>query len=233
MNTIIPEKSVCSTYRNELFHFFAGKGTPMVFKKKTIIEFGGKPADHVYLIKKGVVQQYFLDHSGDTKILLLLTKGDLFGEITLFQRDKDLVLTQAHSDVEVNKLPADLFLDLAEKNPKIYFYISLMLSNKARIFMAQVQDSSFCDTIYKLKNLLIRLSYQHGADVPGGTRIIPRFTHDDLARMISSTRSTVSKKMKILEDDGFIEVSNHHIIVKDKLKLMTNPAQSISGSYLP
>ncbi len=82
--------------------------------------------------------------------------------------------------------------------------------------MAQVQDSSFCDTVYKLKNLLIRLSYQHGAEVPGGTRIIPRFTHEDLARMISSTRSTVTKKMKVLEKEGFIEVANHFIILKEE-----------------
>lgn len=214
IGTIIPGKSVCSTYRNELYCFFSGKGIPVAYGKKAVIECGGKPADHVYLVKKGFVQQYFLNSGGDSKILLFLTKGDMFGEITLFQGDNDLVVTQAHSDVELERLPADLFLDLAEREPKIYFYISLMLSNKARIFMAQVRDSSFCDILYRLKNLLIRLSFQHGTDVDGGTMIIPRFTHDELARMISSTRSTVTKKMKMLEDEGFIEIADRHIVVK-------------------
>ncbi len=144
-----------------------------------------------------------------------MAKGDLFGEITLFQGDKDLVITQAHGDVEVEKIPADLFTSLLEKNPEIYYYISLMLSSKARIFMAQVKDSSFCDTTQKLKNLLIRLSYQHGEDVKNGAKIMLRFTHEDLARMISSTRSTVTKKMKALENEGFIEIVNHYIIVKN------------------
>lgn len=218
ISTIIQNKSVCAAYRKELYDFFAGKGIPMAFREKTIIELGSKPAEYVYLIKKGFVKQYFMDHSGDTKILLLLTRGDLFGEITLFQRDKDRVITQAHSDVEADKLPAELFMHLTETNPRIYFYISLMLSTKARIFMAQVQDCSFCDTAYKLKNLLIRLSYQHGDEAPDGTRIIPRFTHEDLARMISSTRSTVTKKMKVLEEEGCIEIRDRHIIVKEMLK---------------
>jgi len=216
IGTIIPGKSVCSVYRNELYRFFAGKGDVASFKKRSVIECGGKPVDHLYLVKEGFVQQYFLNLGGDSKILLLLTKGDMFGEITLFQGDNDLVVTQAHSDVEVERLPADLFLDLAGREPKIYLYISLMLSNKARIFMAQVRDSSFCDTLCRLKNLLIRLSFQHGTDVDGGSMIIPRFTHDELARMISSTRSTVTKKMKMLQGEGFIEIADHHIVVKER-----------------
>ena len=217
INAIIFEKSLCSTYRKALFDFFLGKGATFVFQKKTILEYGGKPVNYVYLIKKGVIHQYFLDHSGDIKTLLILTKGDLFGEITLFQQDKDLVITQAHADVEVEKIPGDLFLSLLEESPKIYYYICLMLSNKARIFMAQIEDSSFCDTAHKLKNLLTRLSYQHGEDVIGGTKIIHRFTHDDLASMISSTRSTVTKKMKALESEGFIKILNHYIIVKTNI----------------
>jgi CRP/FNR family cyclic AMP-dependent transcriptional regulator len=217
IDTIIPGKSVCSTYRNELYRFLSGKGIPVAYGKKAVIECGGKPADHVYMVKEGFVRQSFLNPDGSSKILLLLTKGDMFGEITLFQGDTDLVVTQAHSDVETERLSADLFMELAEREPKIFFYISLMLSNKARILMAQVRDSSFCDTLYRLKNLLVRLSFQHGRNDGGDTVIIPCFTHDELARMISSTRSTVTKKMKILEDEGFIEIADRHIIVKEKL----------------
>lgn len=169
-------------------------------------------------MKRGFVQQYFLDYNGESKTLLLLTKGDLFGEITLFQQDNDLVITQAHSDVELVRIPVDLFLALADKNPRIYRHIALMLSNKVRILMAQIQDYSFCDVLYKLGNLLIRLSYQHGVDVPEGTKIIPRFTHDELARMISSTRSTVTKKMRILEEKGLVVIIDRHIVVTEQLR---------------
>lgn len=216
ISTIISKKTICSTYRKELLDFFSGKGTTFVFRKKTIIEHGGKPVNYIYLIKKGIVQQYFLDRDGNIKTLLILARGDLFGEITLFQQDNDLVTTQAHENVEVEKIPVDLFLNLLKKNPEIYYYIALMLSNKTRIFMAQIKDASFCDSTQKLKNLLVRLSYQLGEDMAGGIKIIPRFTHEDLARMISSTRSNITKKMKLLENEGFIEIIDHHIIVKNK-----------------
>ncbi|NCB30174.1 MAG: Crp/Fnr family transcriptional regulator [Clostridia bacterium] len=224
MSASFPEPSVCVTYRNALYGFFEGKGVPLFFKKDSVIEFGGKPASYVYLIKEGVVKQCFLDHSGNSKTLLLLTKGDLFGEITLLQQNIDLVITEAHSDVEVERMPADLFLQITEYEPRIYYYISLMLSSKARIFMAQVQDSSFEDTMHKLKNLLWRLSCQLGTPVPGGIKIVPRFTHEDLARMISSTRSTVTKKMRVLETERFLEVSSRHIIIKK------NPDAYASGN---
>lgn len=197
-----------------MLNFFSGKGSTFIYRKKNIIEYGEKPAGYVYLIKKGIVNQYFVNQNGDIKTFLILTKGDLFGEIDLLQEDKNYVITQAYGDVEIDKISYNLFVNLLEKKPEIYYYINLMLSNKARIFMAQVVDSSFCDTDHKLRNLLTRLSYQYGEDVQDGIKIICRFTHEDLARMISSTRSTVTRKMKILENQGIIKIVNHYIIIK-------------------
>ena len=214
MESILKKTDLCSLYREKLFNFFVSSGTEVTIKKKNIIEFAGKPSKYVYLIKKGFVQQYFLDPSGNTKTLLLLTKGDLFGEITLFQADKDLVITQAFDNVVLEKIPSDTFLRLTDQNPEIYKYISLMLSNKTRIIMAQIHDSAFCSAEDRLKNLLLRLSQQHGEKVKDGTKIIYKFTHEDLARMLSSTRSTVTKKLKQLEEKGIIKTENHYIIIK-------------------
>lgn len=199
-----------------MFDFFSGKGSTFIYNRKNIIEYGRNSTNYIYLIKKGIVNQYFLEQNGDIKTFLILTKGDLFGEIDFLQQSKNWVITQAYGDVEIDKIPYNLFLTLLEKNPEIYHYINLMLLNKISIFMAQVVDSSFCDTSNKLKNLLTRLSYQYGEDVEDGIKIVCPFTHEDLARMISSTRSTVTRKMKIMEKQGIIRIVNHHIILKVK-----------------
>ena len=77
--------------------------------------------------------------------------------------------------------------------------------------MAQIQDSSFCNTEERLRNLLMRLSVQQGVETPDGIRIAQKFTHEELAGMIASTRSTVSRKMKLLVESGFIKIKGKHI----------------------
>lgn len=89
-----------------------------------------------------------------------------------------------------------------------------MISNKLRFLMAQIQDSSFCNAEDRLKNLLIRLALQNGEKVSNGIRINHSFTHEELAGMISSTRSTVTRKIKSLEEKGIIEI-RENIIIKD------------------
>ncbi|GFI62021.1 global nitrogen regulator [Clostridiales bacterium] len=147
------------------------------------------------------------------KTILILSHGDLFGEVTLFHNDIDLVITQAFVNTSIIKIPSQVFLTALKKNPEYYYYISVMISNKFKILMAQLHDSSFFDVSLRLKNLLIRLADQMGTPTESGTKINYRFTHEEMAYMINSTRSTVTKKLSELEEKKVISYENKFIIV--------------------
>ena len=207
---------VANLYRKELLKNLSGMGFCVKYKKKSIVDFLNEPSSYIYLIKSGYVQQYFINNEGNEKILLLLKSGDIFGEITHFQNDNNQVITKTLVETEFEKIPVNLFDNYAKKHPEIYYYISLMISNKFRILMAQIQDSSFCNAEERLKNLLIRLAFQNGEKVCNGIKINHNFTHEELAGMISSTRSTVTRKIKSLEEKGIIEIKDN-IIIKDNV----------------
>ncbi|MCI1958527.1 MAG: Crp/Fnr family transcriptional regulator [Clostridia bacterium] len=208
------DKSRIQTYREEIYKCFCGKGTTVHYKKRSIVDSSHTVSQYIYLVKSGCIEQNFIDYNGNEKILLLLKKGDLFGEITYFNGDNNQVITKAVADSELEKIPVNVFEQISFQKPMINYYINLMLSNKFRIVMAQLKDSSFCDAEDRLKNLLIRLSYQQGEKVKNGIKIPHHFTHEDLAQMISSTRSTVTRKLKVLEKRGVIEIKKN-IIVKN------------------
>lgn len=208
--------SIVSEYRSQNLLAYQKLGVRVTYTRRTIIESGGAPAECIYLITQGHIRQYFIDKDGVEKTLLLLTKGDMFGEVTCFQQDEDQVITQALSFVSVRKIMSSEFLKMLKSSSELLFCTNLMLSNKLRILMAQIHDSSFCDTTQRLKNLLIRLSKQQGVPTANGIKIKQYFTHEELAGMISSTRSTVSKKMKVLEKEGFIRIIDRHLYVQDE-----------------
>lgn len=94
--------------------------------------------DYLYLILDGKVIQYFLDVEGRERIILILSAGDLFGEITMIQGDYDQVITKAYTFVKVCKINKSDLMRYLEENPKLYDSILLMVTTKFRILMSQI-----------------------------------------------------------------------------------------------
>jgi len=171
--------------------------------------------DYLYLILDGKVIQYFLDVEGRERIILILSAGDLFGEITMIQGDYDQVITKAYTFVKVCKINKSDLMRYLEENPKLYDSILLMVTTKFRILMSQLYDNAYFDVKQRLYRLLKRLSVQHKVRVKGGNKIDLKLTHEELASMIGSTRSTVTRLLKELEEEGAITRKGKYIIVLD------------------
>lgn len=209
------EYSVNYEYRDILLNHFKDIGTIVHFNKDTLIEFEFKKLDYVYLILEGIVKQYFLDSEGVKKILLILSAGDMFGEITMLQQDYDQVITNTSSNVKVCKIDKNVFYDYLKENPSIYNSVLLMITTKFRILMAQVYDVTYLNTKDRLLSLLNRLSVQECSSTKFGRRLDLNLTHEDLANMIGSTRSTVTKLLKTLEAENKIIRNGKQIDLKD------------------
>lgn len=159
--------------------------------------------------------QFFLDKDGNIKVLLILSKGDLFGEVTIFQDDYDHVNTKTFSNATICKISKDKFFETLRSDPSLYETLLLMITTKFRTLMYQIYDSTYLNAEDRLYSLLKRLSIQHGIKKDIGREIILTFTHEELADMIASTRSTVSKLLKALESEGKIRRIGKRIVVRN------------------
>lgn len=210
--------SVNYNYRKELIYHFKDKGEIIEFKKNALVEFESQKLDFIYLILNGAVKQFFSDMNGTEKVILILSKGDMFGEITMIQRDFDQVTTKTYSPTLLCKINRDTFYAYLNENPDVYSSVLLMITTKFRILMSQIYDNTFFTTKDKLTSLLNRLSKQYGSPHKYGIEICLVLTHEELASMIGSTRSTITKLLNNLEKTGIIRRIGRKIIV-------TNPTE--------
>ncbi|MBD0263732.1 MAG: helix-turn-helix domain-containing protein [Tolypothrix sp. Co-bin9] len=68
----------------------------------------------------------------------------------------------------------------------------------------------------RLQDLLLLLKEEIGEKTAKGTRISIRFTHEEIATACCTTRVTITRLMKKLQQQGFLTFdSKHHIIIKD------------------
>jgi CRP/FNR family transcriptional regulator len=68
----------------------------------------------------------------------------------------------------------------------------------------------------RLATMLVNLSTDYGDNLPDGGRTVGlTITHDDLARLVGSSREMVSKVMSSFRDEEFIRSSRKQIDITD------------------
>lgn len=205
-----------SEYRKVLLKYFSDIGIEIFYDKNEILDLKG---EYVYLITDGRIKQYFINFDGKEKTILLLSNGDMFGEITLFQGEADVLITETIEFSKIRKIGKDTFDDILANNPDLIDAVLKMETTKFRILMAQLYDNSFFSTKYRLFYFLKRLSEQLGTRIDEGTKINIKLTHQDIANLIGTTRSTVTKLINDLIQEGIIKIEDRYIIILDGFQI--------------
>lgn len=170
------------------------------------------PPGEVFFVVEGLVRQYFLNEEGKNKTLLILGTGDFFGEITYFQGDYDTVNTSALTQCSIIKVPTIVWEKLLNDDEfKKNLFISM--TTKIRILMYQIYDSTYYDSKQRLLNLIMRLALQRGKALSDGYLLDFTLTHEDISIMINSTRSTTSRNLKSLINEGKISKKDNYYFI--------------------
>ena len=202
------------SYRNKLLHCFKDKGEILKYRERAYIISEYEKLDSVYLILNGKVKQSFVNYNGTEKTILLLTKGDMFGEIAMIQEGQELLITETLLPTTVCKINKATFDYYLKNNPTLYNDILIMTTTKLRMLMNQLYDLSFFDSKSRLYFLLNRIALNYGIKCNKGTIInLKQLTHQDIATMIGCTRSTVTRLLKELAEENKIIRDGKYIIV--------------------
>ncbi len=171
-------------------------------------------ASGFWQVERGVIQLNRTDLNGDEVTLGWATPNTSFGvgssEYTHYQ-------AQALSDVSLRWFSQNEILNSA---------------NLSRIFLEQLNRriikaeellaiASIRRVEERLMQLLLFLQAEMGESVAEGTRLTVRFTHQNLANAICTTRVTVTRLLKDFQlNNKVVFDSKRHIIVKNTLKLV-------------
>jgi len=179
-------------------------------KHKTIVE-EGAPGDYMYIIVDGRVKVTKLSGDGREKILELLGVGDFFGEMALFDDAPRSASVKALSQVRILALGRNDFLRLLARSPDLALSVIQELTRRLRQVDEQASSLSFQRVKERTMGLLVRLAQ----DDPGreGRSRTPVLTHQQIADMIGTSRETVTRAIKGLKQDGWLEQDGKHYLV--------------------
>jgi len=182
-------------------------------KAGTTIFSANDEADGMRIILDGQVRVWLADRDGRELTLGFMEPGDTFGEVAILDGLPRSANATATEDTTCLFLPSHavetaMNTDIALSRCLIHSLCELLRRN-----LGTITSFAFIDLKGRLANLLYELALAYGDIQDGRATILRRFSQTELALLLGVSREAVNKRLKIMLDDGFVEMNNGVITI--------------------
>ena len=172
----------------------------------------GDPSDALYILKEGLVKLVSVSEKGTETILHILKADEVFGELFLAEGQRPFSAV-AIEEVVLTVVPRESFLILLTSVPTMSLNFARLLSKRVMKVERGLAKFSHSWSYHRLAKVLLDLADKHGEEVPAGTLVALRLTHEDLANLIGTTRETVTTQVNKFERMGLLSRQDRQFVV--------------------
>jgi CRP-like cAMP-binding protein len=183
----------------------ASKMVSRDYEKGQMILLEESTGETFFIITSGTVKVTRLSDDGREVILALLGESDFFGEMSLLDGEGRSANIVANEDAEVMTLSRRDFLECLETYPKIAISLLEELAVRLRKSDQQIESLSLSDSEQRIGITLIRLAEERGTIKRGDVMVQNLPYQQDIANMAGTSRETVSRTLKLLEDKKLVK----------------------------
>ena len=191
----------------------ASKMVPRVYEKGQMILLEESMGETFFIITQGAVKVTRLSAEGREVILAILGESDFFGEMSLLDGEGRSANIVANEDAKVLTLSRNDFLDCLESYPKIAIALLEELATRLRKSDQQIESLSLSDSEHRIGIALIRLAGELGTIKQGHVTVKNLPYQQDIANMAGTSRETVSRTLKLLEDKKLVRRENRNLTI--------------------
>lgn len=199
-------------------------GTLKTIPKNTII-YTQNSHNMVYLIESGRVRISIFNENGIEKTLGIVYENNIFGEFPAIDGQSNFATATTIVESELYGIGQSAFLEAITRDPDLNRQVLKNLTRKIRILSSQVQELSFLGSENRIARALYNLTIDQGIADEKGWTIPLKFTHQEMADLVGTSRVTVSKVISAMIKSGTLKKEEGYYRILDPLSLkdMGNP----------
>lgn len=183
------------------------------FQKNSAVITQGDNTRSLFIITSGRLKVFANNEEGDQTIFTFMKAGDFFGELSLLDDAPRSASVIAVEDSKGFRLSHHNFCTFLSNHAEVCQPLFKALTTRIR-----QMDETICSlTSRDIYGRLIQILYKEAEPQADGTLITQRFTHQDLAEMIGSSREMVSRILTDLKKGGYISIDKKRILLEKKL----------------
>jgi len=182
----------------------AASATPVRLERGVRLFQAGEPSDAAYLLVTGVLEVVTVQPDGQEVVLAELDQGSVIGEITILDggaRSADIVAARTS---HLLRLGREKVLTALQEEPQAALRLATVLATRLRNTNSLAIEAATADVGVRLARVLLR-------EGEPNTR-----NQSDLARLVSSTRETVNRRLAQWRAAGLIRCDRRGIWTSDR-----------------
>jgi CRP/FNR family cyclic AMP-dependent transcriptional regulator len=192
------------------------------YRRRQVVHFADQAGDFVYLLCNGRVKISRVSDQGREVTLYLLENTALFGETGLANENQPYeLMAETLEDSLIAVFRRAEIVSALKDSPRAATEMMKLLSERRSQAESAVADLVFMDVPRRLAKLLLKLHDSQGGK--NGSRVATvlktKFTHQELANMIGSTRETTTLVLNDFKRQGIIDFMGRKIIVRSRAEL--------------
>jgi CRP/FNR family transcriptional regulator len=190
-------------------------------KKGEKLNLPKKLQKYVYLVKDGVLKVIASDEKGNETIVLLLKKGNIFGELPLlgdFEILEDYAI--AAQDSVVCFIDADKLKQWMRENEDIRIVVNQQIGEQMRKIESRLLSLIFKDARTRIYEFLIDFAKEFGTKTEKGYEVKNFLTNDDVAKLTATSRQTVNSILNELRDKHMIDYDKDTLVIPSSSHLL-------------
>ncbi len=216
MIDVLKKIPLFSTLKEEELEAISKVSVNRTFNKDQIILLENEDGDTLFIIIDGKVKVTAFSENGKEVILSILYENDFFGDMSLLDGKPRSASVVAIEDSHVRMIRRPEFKKLIEDHPGIALKLLEALASRLRKADERIESLALLDVTGRLAGIILQLAADKSEETPEGTVIKSRPTHQELANMAGTTRETVTRILKQLENKGYIELQGRNLVILDR-----------------
>lgn len=180
-------------------------------KRETIFEEGEYPR-YLYFIASGNVKVFKTNDDGKEYIIEILKEGDFLGYVDLIKDENYTESAAALEETKLSLIPRDDFNKLMNANRDVASQMIKMLASDVSEKEEQLLNLAYNSVRKRVATAVVYLSEKYDT-------LTFSVLRDDLARIVGTAKESVIRMLTEFKEDGYLEIKDGKIIVKEKEKL--------------
>jgi CRP-like cAMP-binding protein len=189
--------------------------------------------DRVYLLKQGRVRLYHLTVDGQDVTTAVIAPGQLFGVGAFFGGDGSATHAEALEESYICEAGAQDFLAMLARHPVLMARVVMVMAKQIFRLEQTIESIASQQVPQRLAGVLLE-EMADGEKSDGGV-LLPSHSQEDLAKLIGSTRESVSRALSTWRTDKVITMRGRRIVVlrPDRLRREADPDGTYANGHPP
>src|SRR3989441_8337387 len=165
--------------------------------------------DRVYLLKQGRVRLYHLTVDGQDVTTAVIAPGQIFGVGAFFGGDGSATHAEALEESYICEAGAQDFLAMLARHPLLMARVVMVMARQIFRLEQTIESMASQQVSQRLAEVLLE-EMADGEKSDGGV-LLPSHSQEELAKLIGSTRESVSRALSTWRTDKVITMKGRRI----------------------